>query len=80
MTNFQWRMAELTTLQKKRELTEAELNEVAHCLQLNASYAWRLAELYNLSLLASMTDDTEELHRLCAEIDKLKIKYGAHIT
>lgn len=65
------RMAELTTINKRRPLTESEMNEMAQCLEANANRAWKLAKLENMSLLASMTNDTEWQHKICSQIEKL---------
>ncbi|WP_080832455.1 MULTISPECIES: DUF7667 family protein [Cohnella] len=64
------RMAELRMVQKRRKLTETERLELEHCLDINADYCYRLANLYNLSLMASMIDDQEWQHELCGEIEK----------
>ncbi|MCZ8521207.1 MULTISPECIES: DUF7667 family protein [Paenibacillus] len=72
MLPVHWRLAELWTLQQSRELTEEEQSEVSACLQYNAIYARKLAGLYNLSLAASMTQDTEWQHEICARIEKLE--------
>lgn len=69
------RLAELWTIQKKRELSEFELEEMKHCLQLNADYAYRLADLYNFALIANMTEDMDYLHEICCQIDKLELEY-----
>ncbi|WP_426446637.1 DUF7667 family protein [Paenibacillus sp. S-38] len=72
MLAVHWRLAELWTLQKARELTEDEQSEVTACLHYNAIYARKLAGLYNLSLAASLTGDTDWQHEICAQIDKLE--------
>lgn len=66
------RLAELWLLQKKRKFTDEELDEFHHCLEANANMAWKLAKLYNLSLLASMTGDTNWLHCICMKIEELE--------
>jgi hypothetical protein len=75
MLPIHWRMAELTVLQERRGLTMKELDELDGCLAENANYARELANLYNLSGIASATDDMEWLHEVCAEIDQLEIQY-----
>jgi len=70
-----WRLAELTRINRKRDLSEAEKAEMQHCLQLNSEYAWKLSQLYNWSYIASTIDDYDWLHEICAEIDKLEIAY-----
>ncbi|GGD95744.1 DUF7667 family protein [Paenibacillus nasutitermitis] len=65
------RLAELWTLQGRRKLTEQEQADYEHCMAVNASYCRQLANLYNMSLLASMTGDTEWQHDICQKIEKL---------
>lgn len=64
------RMAELRIIQKRRKLTDSERLEMEHCLDVNADHCLRLAQLYNLSLMASMTDDKDWQHELCLEIER----------
>lgn len=66
------RMAELTTINKKRPLTESEMDEMAICLEANAKKAWKLAALENLSLVASMSQDMEWMHEICRQIEELE--------
>jgi hypothetical protein len=73
--HIHWRLAELWTIQLKRELSENELEEMKLCMQLNASFAYKMADLYNLALIANMTDDIDYLHEVCSSIDKLEIEY-----
>ncbi|MFD0674525.1 hypothetical protein [Cohnella sp. GCM10027633] len=65
------RMAELRIVQRRKKLTDAEQRELDHCLDLNADYCYRLAQLYNLSLVASMAEDADWQHELCREIEKM---------
>jgi len=65
------RMAELWAINKKRELTLDEMTEMSHCLEANMKRAWEIAKLKNMSLLASMTNDVEWQHELCAKLEKL---------
>jgi len=67
------RLAELSTINQRRQLTAEELQEVAHCLTLNAWYVWERIKLETLSLLASETADVEWLHEICARIEALEI-------
>ncbi|GFN34020.1 DUF7667 family protein [Paenibacillus xylaniclasticus] len=64
------RMAELRIIQKRRKLTDTERLELDHCLDVNADHCLRLAQLYNWSLMASMTEDKEWQHELCQEIER----------
>ncbi|MNG24229.1 hypothetical protein D3C84_1089290 [compost metagenome] len=64
-------MAELWTVNKKRELCQAELAELDHCLQQNATYVWNLVQLQNLSYMAATVHDTDWLHEICRDIDDL---------
>jgi len=75
MMHIHWRLAELWLLQQGRELNEQERSEMNACLKMNAKYAERLAEQYNLGLMASMTNDVNWLHEVSAEIDKLERMY-----
>lgn len=71
MWSVHLRMAELWEINKKRELTADELTELRHCLEANANLAFKLAKLKNMSLMASMINDTEWNHEICAEIQKI---------
>lgn len=79
MLPIHWKMAELWSLKKTRDLTQAEMDEMSLCLQANMNYARKLAGLYNLSGVASQTDDMDWLHGICAEIDKLEIEYKTKV-
>lgn len=68
------RIAELWTLKQQRPLSDKEYAEFTQCLDANARHYWKLAQLKNLSLLASMTEDTEWQHEICAKIDQLQDK------
>ncbi|MDF2962443.1 MAG: hypothetical protein K0S39_4178 [Paenibacillus sp.] len=72
MLPVHWRLAELWTLGRQRELTEDEESEISACLHYNAIFARKLSGLYNLSLAASMTNDTEWQHEICKQIEKLE--------
>ena len=63
------RMAELWTIRRSRSLTKEE-RELEICLDANISYCWRMSALENMSLMASMTDDHDWLHRLCAQMEQ----------
>ena len=52
-------------------LTHDEIGEFKESLDANMRMAQRIADLENQSLMASMINDTEEQHRICARIDKL---------
>ena len=57
------RLAELWTIREQRRLTAEEQSDFEHCLAVKtAAQVRKLASLYNLSLLASMTDDHEWQH------------------
>lgn len=72
MHAFQQRLAELWTLSKQRSLTDQEQKEFDLCLDANASYAWKLVNLENMSLMASMTRDYDWLHEICQHIERLQ--------
>ena len=66
------RMAELWFINKTRELTDSEMTEMSHCLSANAQRAWKIVKLKNLSLIVSMTNDTDWQHdELCSKIEKI---------
>jgi hypothetical protein len=77
LMNIHWRLAELWLLQQSRGLSEEEISEMNCCLKLNANYAHKLAEKYNLGLMASMSNDWDWLHEVSAEIDKLESIYNS---
>ncbi|MBG9789197.1 DUF7667 family protein [Brevibacillus laterosporus] len=65
-------MAELWFINKTRELADSEMTEMSHCLSANTKRAWEIAKLKNLSLNASLTNDTEWQHERCARIEKIQ--------
>jgi len=65
------RLAELWTIRTKRTLTDEESADFEHCLAVNTAYCRQMAHLYNCSLLASMTSDTEWQHEVCSRIEKI---------
>lgn len=66
------RMAELYNINRMRQLTDKEMDEMAICVQANFNRVWEVAKLKNLSYLAHMTDDVEWQHELCAKLEKLE--------
>jgi hypothetical protein len=72
---YHQRLAELSTIKKqKRKFTVQEESDYEYCLYLNESFAWKIANLENLSLVASMTNDYEWQHEICAQIELLQGK------
>jgi hypothetical protein len=67
------KMAELWMIERSRPLTAAELLELQHCLAANAAYVWKAASYANMSLLASMTNDTEWQHEICIDLERLEM-------
>jgi len=67
------RLAELWTISKQRDLTEKEMYEIGQCLEWLANDVWKRIKLENLSLLASMTNDTDWQLEVCRRIDELDI-------
>lgn len=65
------RLAELWTIRSMRRLTEEEHADFEHCLAVNAMHVRQLANLHNLSLIASMTRDVEWQHEICRKLEKL---------
>ena len=50
-------------------LAEDEIEEFKHCMDAHMRKAQRLADLENLSLMASIINDTEMQHEICKDID-----------
>lgn len=66
---YHQRMAELWTISRRRKLTDAEERELDMCLEANSSQVWRRIRLENLSLIASMVNDAEWQHEICADME-----------
>lgn len=66
------RFIELSVVEQYRRLTKNERYEKNECLKYLTERQWKLAKLKNLSLMASMIDNTEWQHEICAEIDRLQ--------
>ena len=77
MWSVHQRLGELWMIQKNRPLTEDEEKELCICLEANMRKAWKLAELKNLSLMASIVQDTEEQNRICKQIEEI-YPYGRY--
>ena len=67
-------MAELYHKKKTGTATRRDLKELDMCLEANMNMAWRISRLENLSLIASLIDDDNWQHEICAEIDELMEK------
>lgn len=68
---FHHRLAALRAKQKSFVgLTPEEEKELDQCLDLNVTYLWSQAILFNYSLMASITNDIDWQHDLCGEMDK----------
>lgn len=66
------RLAELWNIQNNhRKLTEDEMRELKICLDANLNKCRKVATLKNLSLVASMTEDTEWQHEICCAIERV---------
>lgn len=65
------RFIELCILERKRPLTKQEVYELNEALDYLERLEWEKAKLKNLSLMASMTNDTEWQHELCKELDQI---------
>ncbi|MFD0677671.1 MULTISPECIES: DUF7667 family protein [unclassified Paenibacillus] len=78
MLSVHWRLAELWTLGRQRELTEDEQSEVSACLHYNAIFARKLSSLYNLSMAASISNDIEWQHEICKQIEILESQGNLH--
>lgn len=53
-------------------IDRSEIEELKICMDAHMRKAQRLADLENLSLMASMIKDTDWLHKICKEIDTVK--------
>lgn len=65
------KLAELWAIKKHRPLTNDEKKELYHCLEANLNKCRKVANLKNLSLLASMNDDIDWQHEICSQLDKI---------
>ncbi|MFD2705491.1 DUF7667 family protein [Salibacterium lacus] len=66
------RVKELLATSAIRELSTVEAQELQESKQFLLHCQWRKALLPNFSLMASMTDDVECQHDICAELEKLE--------
>lgn len=66
------RFIELSITEQYRRLTKTERFEKKECLKLLEKRQWELGKLYNFSLMASETNDTEWQHEVAKEIEKVK--------
>lgn len=66
------RFIELSILQTKRRLTPLEKREMNEALVYLEEREWEKAKLKNLSLMATMTNDSDWQHDICKEIDRLE--------
>ena len=67
------RMCELWYIHSnQRELSEDEWTEFKHCLDAHVGKCWKLARLYNFSLMASMSNDNAWQMDIAKEIDQIK--------
>jgi hypothetical protein len=69
---YHWRLAELWTLSHARELTAEEQNELTICLQANANFARKLAQLYNCAYAASLVDDKAWQEEIARRIEQIE--------
>ncbi|GIN71183.1 hypothetical protein J14TS2_16580 [Bacillus sp. J14TS2] len=66
------RFIELSILKKHRKLSQSETREFNESLKLLEKNEWQKAKLKNLSLVASMIDDTDWQHQICSDLEKLE--------
>ena len=66
------RFSELMMIGRYRPLSQKELQEVNESIQYLDNRMWKLARLYNFSLMAYMTNDHDWQHEICAEIERLE--------
>ncbi|SFD66097.1 hypothetical protein SAMN05216378_0880 [Paenibacillus catalpae] len=65
------RLAELWIIRGGRHLTSEEQADFEHCLAVNAMHIRQIANLYNLSLAASMAGDVTWQHEICQRLERL---------
>lgn len=68
------RLAELYLIATKRPWNQTEVQEVHHCLQVNANLVRRLDELKNLAYIAHISGDMEWEQEICAKLDEMEAK------
>lgn len=66
------RMAILWLKVKQKTATREEIQEFELCLEWNLQECQKQSVLFNLSLLATQTNDVDWQHQICARIDKLR--------
>lgn len=66
------RFIELSVIERYRRLTKTERQQKMECLKYLEKRQWGLAKLYNFSLMAYETKDTEWHHEVAREIEKIK--------
>lgn len=64
------RFIELSILERHRKLSVTEKQEMQESIRFLENLEWKKSKLKNLSLLASMTNDTDWQHELCADLEK----------
>ncbi|QWE49712.1 hypothetical protein [Paenibacillus phage SV21] len=72
------RLAELWTINLRRDLSQKELEEMEHCLRQNAARVWEVIKLKNLSEAAYIADDVDWQHDICAQMERLKESNNAN--
>ncbi|KYG28286.1 hypothetical protein AZF04_09840 [Alkalihalobacillus trypoxylicola] len=68
---FHKRLAELSYIEQSRELNEQEYDDLEICLKANMHFVRKIVNLYELSYLASATDDVGWQLEICGQIDEL---------
>lgn len=63
------RIGELHLLSKQKKLTEDELIELNHCMNVNAKFWLDLAYLQNWSLVYYLVNDIDAQYDICRAID-----------
>lgn len=65
------RFIELCIIERLRALTQEEVRELNEALDYLENLEWEKSKLKNLSYIASLTNDIEWQHEICAKLDKL---------
>jgi hypothetical protein len=63
------RLAELYTINKMRDLSFDELDEISACLQINAKLCWDAAYQENMKFMDNIVRDIDYKHEISIEND-----------
>lgn len=66
------RFIELCIIERRRALTKEEVHELNEALDYLENLEWEKSKLKNLSYMASLTNDIDWQHEICAKLDRLQ--------